>query len=81
MSVIWRGGMGDGPGRGLDGAVAPGCYVALSVSDTGAGMDAATQARALEPFFTTKRFGSGSGLGLSMVCGFAKQSGGGLRIP
>lgn len=61
--------------------VAPGCYVALSVSDTGAGMDAATQARALEPFFTTKRFGSGSGLGLSMVCGFAKQSGGGLRIP
>jgi nitrogen-specific signal transduction histidine kinase len=60
--------------------VAPGRYVALSVSDTGTGMDAATQARASEPFFTTKRFGSGSGLGLSMVYGFAKQSGGGIRI-
>ncbi|MEP6965027.1 MAG: PAS-domain containing protein, partial [Polaromonas sp.] len=60
--------------------VAPGCYVALTVSDTGTGMDAATHARAMEPFFTTKRFGSGSGLGLSMVYGFAKQSGGGIRI-
>lgn len=60
--------------------VAPGCYVALSVSDTGTGMDAATQARASEPFFTTKRFGSGSGLGLSMAYGFAKQSGGGIRL-
>lgn len=60
--------------------VSPGRYVALSVSDTGTGMDAATQARASEPFFTTKRFGSGSGLGLSMVYGFAKQSGGGIRI-
>ena len=60
--------------------VTPGRYVALSVSDTGTGMDAATQARASEPFFTTKRFGSGSGLGLSMVYGFAKQSGGGIRI-
>jgi len=60
--------------------IAPGCYVALSISDTGAGMDAATQARACEPFFTTKQFGAGSGLGLSMVYGFAKQAGGGIRI-
>ncbi len=60
--------------------VTPGCYVALRVADTGAGMDAATQARASDPFFTTKSFGLGSGLGLSMVYGFAKQSGGGIRI-
>ncbi|MBA3057933.1 MAG: PAS-domain containing protein [Gammaproteobacteria bacterium] len=66
--------------RVADFDVAPGSYVALSVSDTGAGMDAATQARASDPFFTTKRFGLGSGLGLSMVYGFAKQSGGGIRI-
>ncbi len=60
--------------------VTPGRYVELRIEDTGAGMDQATLARAVEPFFTTKDFGSGSGLGLSMVYGFAKQSGGALHI-
>ena len=57
-----------------------GDYVVVSIADTGAGMDEATLARAFEPFFTTKEIGSGSGLGLSMVQGFAAQSGGTVRI-
>ncbi len=60
--------------------VAPGHYVLIEVADNGCGMDAATLARACEPFFTTKRFGLGSGLGLAMAYGFAKQSGGGIAI-
>jgi signal transduction histidine kinase/ActR/RegA family two-component response regulator len=58
----------------------PGSYVRLSVADTGSGMDAATLARATEPFFTTKPSGSGTGLGLAMAKGFAEQSGGGMLM-
>jgi signal transduction histidine kinase len=57
-----------------------GCYLSLSVSDTGAGMDEATLARAVEPFFSTKPVGHGTGLGLSMVHGVARQLGGDLRL-
>ncbi len=60
--------------------LAPGRYVEIRVEDTGMGMDQATLSRAFEPFFTSKQFGAGSGLGLSMVYGFVKQSGGAVHI-
>jgi PAS domain S-box-containing protein len=58
----------------------PGSYLSLCVSDTGTGMSPDVVARAFDPFFTTKPLGQGTGLGLSMIYGFARQSGGQVRI-
>lgn len=64
----------------LPGELSLGDYVVVSVADTGTGMSPEVRARAVEPFFTTKQAGRGSGLGLSIVHGFAAQSGGSVRI-
>ena len=67
--------------QGADGFdLVPGRYLHLSVTDTGSGMTPEVAAKACEPFFTTKPLGQGTGLGLSMIYGFARQSGGQLRL-
>jgi signal transduction histidine kinase/ActR/RegA family two-component response regulator len=61
-------------------ALSPGDYICISVTDTGTGMSAEVAGRAFDPFFTTKPIGQGTGLGLSMIYGFARQSDGHVTI-
>jgi len=65
---------------GTDGDLKPGRYVSVAVSDTGVGMSRDVLERVFEPFYTTKPLGQGTGLGLSMIYGFVRQSGGEVRI-
>ncbi|MCP3968726.1 MAG: hybrid sensor histidine kinase/response regulator, partial [Rhodobacteraceae bacterium] len=81
VSVEWRPTEMDGVATMPGGyAPKPGRYVEIAVQDNGPGIDPDQIERVTEPFFTTKPIGEGSGLGLSMVEGFARQSGGGLSI-
>ncbi|MEI7835686.1 MAG: response regulator [Planctomycetota bacterium] len=66
--------------RAIDIELPEGKYIVVSMTDTGEGMDARTAEQIFEPFFTTKEIGKGTGLGLAMVYGFTKQSGGAVRV-
>ena len=70
----------EGQARDKEEETPPGDYICISISDTGIGMTPEVSSRAMEPFFTTKDVGSGTGLGLSMVYGFMKQIGGHARL-
>jgi two-component system cell cycle sensor histidine kinase/response regulator CckA len=70
----------DAQARAVAAPLPPGWYVSLTVTDSGCGMDASTQARAFEPFFTTHETGQGTGLGLAIVYGTIRQSGGNIAI-
>ncbi len=69
-----------GPGDSLDRRLPPGPYLVLTVSDTGPGMDKATMERIFDPYFTTKKHGEGTGLGLAVVLGIVKKYGGDIRV-
>jgi PAS domain S-box-containing protein len=80
FSLEFRNRLIDAGDARVDGDLAPGEYVHLSLSDTGSGMTEEVRAHAFEPFFTTKPVGQGTGLGLSMAYGFVKQSGGHIAL-